>query len=445
MANGMIVHALKDWSPLPEGETVWEQLGLTDTERNFGIHAYHGRLWTSGYVGVGRFFDSTHKAMRTDGKEHIGVLSSRYGLDPWKMLETVMADAEYESYLAELEEGEFLFKVFYDQPLIRLAQDAQNQGDLLYAISFVNACYALCKKGLQKALYRKEENYQAKVRGKINVQKNLRRNTCRGRNDRFFCQYIDFTEDTLENRILKATLLQCRRVLSSRFQVGAELARRIAFCKNAFRRVQTVHIQNSDFCAASASGLYMYYKPLLQQARCIHSQNYFSCAAENGRTIAQSVYTVPYMINMEHLFEFYARTVVKRALEESPYYLDSYSKRIFLQAGAENLEEVDRQVHLMPYCIPDILICRRQDHQPVCVLDAKYKYHARSVRADTHQLLAYVLLTGVKHCGFIFPGEPSRVKTMQNGADHLRLAAGDLAYYELLLGSSAAETDFMVQ
>ena len=110
------------------------------------------RLWTSGYVGVGRLFNKKQKPIYTDGKENIVVIMPQYDVDPWKMLEVVLSDDEYDDYLAELPENEFLCKVFYEQPLIRLAQDARNDGDLLYAISYINACYSLCKKGLKKDL-----------------------------------------------------------------------------------------------------------------------------------------------------------------------------------------------------------------------------------------------------------------------------------------------------
>ena len=69
----------------------------------------------------------------------------------------------------------------------------------------------------------------------------------------------------------------------------------------------------------TASGLYMYYKPLMQQARCIVGQKYHSFSAETGQTITQSVFTIPYMINMEKLFEFYARTMIKKSLVDSNY------------------------------------------------------------------------------------------------------------------------------
>lgn len=441
MAREIIPHELKDWSPINSNDPIWEELELSDPDLNFGIHHYQGKLWTSGYVGVGRLFNKRHNPIVTDGREHILAVSSQYDMNPWKMLETVMADDEYENYLAELKSDEYLFKVFYDQPLIRLAQDTPNDGDLLYALSFINACYALCKKGLKKDLYRQEQNYQSKVRGKINVKKNIRENTCRGRSDRFYCQYIDFTEDTLENRILKSALAKSRAILDSRFQVSTEMAQRIGFCRHAFRKVRDMSIKASDFNAVSASGLYMYYKPLLRQARCIHSQKYYAYGLENGQTVMKSVYTVPYMINMEKLFEFYARTLMKSMIDRDRYYLDSYSRRIYLQSGVTQPDQVERGIHLMPYCIPDLLICSKETNEPVFVLDAKYKPHNRTARSDSHQLLSYVLLTNVKRCGFIFPGERTWVKTMSSGEPYLPLASSDTRYYELILGNDHAREE----
>ena len=433
MAKEIIPHEIKDWSPIPLTESIWDEVDISNP-LNFGIHRYDDRLWTSGYVGVGRLYNKNQKPILSSGKEHIIVVSSRYNLDPWKMLETVMADEEYEDYLSELDEGKNLFKVFYDQPLIRLAQDRKNEGDVLYALSFINSCYSLCKKGLKKNLIRKEENYRSKIRGKINVKNNIRENTSRGRNDRFFCQYIDFTEDTVENRIIKSTLQKCKTILTTRFELSSEMLQRISYCKNIFRRVKNVSIKNSDFNAVSVSGLYMYYKPLIQQARCIHNQKYYSYTAENGETIIRSVYTVPYMINMEALFEFYARAVLKQRID-SKYYLDSYSKRIYLQRGVTRPEEAERGIHLMTYCIPDILICNKDTNEPMLVLDAKYKGNARTERADSHQLLSYVLLTGAKRCGFIFPGSTTQMKPIGQEAGYLNLSPADLRYYELILGN----------
>jgi len=439
MARDVIIHQIHDWSILDKRDEVWSKIDLSSPDKNFGIHTYQGKLWSSGYVGVGRLYDKHGHFLQSGGKEHIAVVSSQYGMEPWGMLEVVMTDDEYDDYMAEMEmEGKSLFTVFYDQPLIRLSQDVRHDGEILYALSFVSSCYGLCKKGLKKTMYHQEENYASKVRGKIDVKKNIRENTCKGRSDRFYCRFIDFTEDNIENRILKATLIRCKEIIGRRFESSSEISKRLAYCMNSFRRVKTVRIKTSDFNGADASGLYMYYKPLLQQARCIYSQKYYAYKNESGESITKSVFTIPYMINMESLFEFYARIVLKRAIGEK-YYLESYSKKIFIQKGVEDSSSAEHGIHMMSYCIPDIIICDSATKMPVAVFDAKYKPNARSVRADTHQLLSYVLLTGVENCGFTFPGNETETKVMQATNDSfLPLSVEPIKYFELVLGNDIA-------
>ena len=437
MARDVIIHQVNDWSMLDTRDEVWTKVDLSTPEVNFGIHRFQGKLWSSGYVGVGRLYDKNGHFLQTGGKEHIIVVTSQYGMDPWQMLETVMTDDEYDDYIAEMDaDGRSLFHVFYDQPLIKLSQDTEQDGELLYALSFVTSCYSLCRKGLKKTMFHQEENYASKVRGKIEIKKNIRMNTCNGRSDRFYCKYIDFTEDNIENRILKATLLKCKDIIGRRFSPTSEVSKRIAYCQNAFRRIKTVRIKTSDFNGADASGLYMYYKPLLQQARCIYGQKYYAFKDEEGQSVAKSVFTIPYMINMESLFEFYSLIVLKRTINMEKYSLDRYSKRLYIQRDVSDISEVERGIHLMPYCIPDIIIRDNESRKPVAVIDAKYKPNNRSARSDTHQLLSYVLLTDVKRCGFAFPGANSRAKIMDaTGTASLPLVADSLDYYELILGN----------
>lgn len=92
-------------------------------------------------------------------------------------------------------------------------------------------------------------------------------------------------------------------------------------------------------------------------------------------------------------------------------------------------------IHLMPYCIPDIVVCDANG-TPVIVIDAKYKPDNRPDRSDSHQLLAYVLLAGVSKCGFVLPGKQSGLKQMKStGLEYLSLTSSAIQYYELILGN----------
>lgn len=437
MAKEIIAHHINDWSKIDEKEGFWGRIDLLRPDINFGIHRYNNNLWTSGQVGVGRVYDRDGMPLQDNGKEHVLVITSNYGLNPWQMLETVMLDDEYEVYMAELEaDKRFLFNIFYDQPVIRLPQNIDFEAEILFALSYINSCHALCKKGLKKSLIYHEENLTAKLRGKIDVNKNIKHNTARGRSDKFYCRYVDFTDDTIENRIIKAALLRCKSILKEKFKEEASINGKIGYCLNSLRRVKTTPISNTDFNTSNVGGLYSYYKPVIQQARAILSLSFQSHESDYEKRERKYMYTIPYAINMETLFEYYARTELKKALKDSKYRVEQYSRRYYLQKGIYNSDDAEKGIHLMPFCIPDIIIY--EDDKPFVVIDAKYKMSGRPDRSDSHQLLAYVLLTGASRCGFVLPGKNTEVKEMvSSGDNYLPLAPHLLRYYELLLGSKS--------
>lgn len=281
----------------------------------------------------------------------------------------------------------------------------------------------------------KEENYTAKLRGKIDVAKNIKHNTVRGRCDKFYCKYVDFTEDTIENRILKAALLKCKPLIKSRFPESTVIQNKISFCANAFKHVKVVDVINSDYNQVAVSGLYSYYKPVIQQARAMLDKAFHNYAESPTADTRRNTYTIPFVINMETLFEYYARTKLKELVKSESYTLEKYSKRFYLQSGVSSNDETEKGIHLMPYCIPDIVVCDANG-TPVIVIDAKYKPDNRPDRSDSHQLLAYVLLAGVSKCGFVLPGKQSGLKQMKStGLEYLSLTSSAIQYYELILGN----------
>jgi hypothetical protein len=141
---------------------------------------------------------------------------------------------------------------------------------------------------------------------------------------------------------------------------------------------------------------------------------------------------------MVYLFTVVIPTLYRNRVimkEASMQLCNVYSKSIYLLL-LMSMSASDESIHLMTYCIPDIIVCDKQTGKPSMVIDAKYKPDGRPVRADSHQLLSYVLLTGVKMCGFIFPGEVTRLKRMESTQDfYIPLSAEPVQYYELIMGN----------
>lgn len=445
MSKEILLHKINDWSVVDSGDVFWGKVDLTNVESNFGLHIYNNKVWSSGYIGIGRLFDKDNNVISDDGIEHVLAVSSSYGLDPWKMLETVLLDEEYDDYINELEEeGKYLYKIFYEQQPILLEQDSGFQAELLYALSYLNACYSLCKKGLKKSLIYKETNYTAKLRGKIDVAKNIKHNTASGRTDKFYCKYIDFAEDSIENRIIKAALIKCSQVIKRRFFNDGSILNKISFCNNILRHVKHCQIKTSDYNDVVVGGLYAYYKPVIIQARGIIQHRFNDVDYEN-KSADKKVYTIPYSINMETLFEYYARVKLKELLKGKDYSIEKYSQHIYIQSLRKN-GSVIKGTHLIPYCIPDIIVTDNRTGKPVIVIDAKYKISSRPERSDTHQLLSYVLLLGVDKCAFVFPGDKNELKKMDHEEYLFINRTDELKYYEIMLSDEdgMAEIDKII-
>lgn len=224
-----------------------------------------------------------------------------------------------------------------------------------------------------------------------------------------------------------------KEIIRHRFQEDTSIRKKVLFCLNSLRHVKDTSVTNSDFNSAEVSGLYSYYKPVLQQARAILGFKFQSYSDAPVGTEERPVYTIPFVINMETLFEYYARTVLKRTFSEDCYRIEKYSRKLFLQRDVYAPESSERGIHLMPFCIPDIIVLRNET--PALVIDAKYKVSGRPDRADSHQLLAYVLLTGVDRCAFILPNTETKIREMETTGDQfLTLASQNIRYYEMLLG-----------
>lgn len=234
--------------------------------------------------------------------------------------------------------------------------------------------------------------------------------------------------------------IKSKKILKEKFSSEASVNGKINFCLNSLRHVKVTNISNTDINSSNVGGLYSYYKPAIQQARAILSLNFQSHNEKNGENEKGFVYTIPYTINMETLFEYYARTELKKALKGSEYRVEQYSKKLYLQKDIDNVDDAEKGIHLMSFCIPDIIIYK--EDKPVVVIDAKYKLSGRPDRSDSHQLLSYVLLTGADRCGFVLPGEKTEVKEMvSTGDNYLPLAPRILRYYELLLGSKSDSSE----
>ena len=394
---------------------------------NMGLHLHKGELWTSGYIGVCRLRDYRNQYLKFDGKDVVLYVSPRFAVDPYKMLNEVIKDEEYDSYMRNDKENP-LFRIFEREPLIETT-DSKHGGEILLAISFVKTCEYVCKKKLKSCMSFYECNLNSKVKGKIQFSKHISKNICSGREDKVYCRYSEFSIDTPENRILKAALFKADAIIKKSGVDMKNLNTCMRYCKTVLDNVRTVPLGHTLFNSAKTTGMYSYYKKPIAMAKLIHEKGNLSADyIENGE---RKYKVIPYVINMEKLFEFYVRTLVRKELDEN-HRLVKYDEKIALLANPEN-----KKTYMMDNCKPDIII-EDCNNKCVSVYDVKYKdrsHYNEGRRHDSHQLLSYTYLLDVSKCGFIMPAklEDNQGKITELKTGTQRNFEKPVIYYEYLV------------
>lgn len=407
-----LVSGLKDWNRdyeklIPKGASAAKSMhGVIPAEMGLYLDE-KGYYHTSGYVGVGWLKDYQGKTMvdPVSGEKLALMIVPRFSLNPWEMLIKVMNDLEYELYTFG-SNGDF-FKVHTGEELVPVP-NTETGGELLAAISFVKECEKICKKHLRQAMDFKEENFNGKIVGNIQVAKHIKQNVSQAREDRIFCKYPIFTVDTLENRIMKAALIKAKKILRNNGIAAKEIGRIYSYCENSLRAVRTVSISKSDFNRVNTTGFNSCYKSVMGVAKTVLLGTGVNDLV--GKKTDEIRYVIPYTINMESLFEFYVRAVLKEYLRkdfDSNIVLDEY--RMSQKNPLLTLKDSDQQAYLMNHYVPDIALLERSDSESkyIAVFDVKYQNSMNTVYSETrrhnsHQLLFYTLLLNVKRCGFIF-------------------------------------------
>lgn len=73
-------------------------------------------------------------------------------------------------------------------------------------MEFLPACQRVCQQMLKQQSIRREENLVGKMKGKVNLNKQIKHNLTCGRVDRNYCTYNQMSIDNKENPIFKYAL-----------------------------------------------------------------------------------------------------------------------------------------------------------------------------------------------------------------------------------------------
>lgn len=433
MSNKQIVIKVQDWSKidlteLPYSEELfcYPDANSAGTE-NLGIWFNKDKncYWTSGYSGICVLKDRMGNDFTRGGNKIILVVEPRFNASAFSMLAKVICDDEYDEYIRSLKYE--LFE-FYNEAPIKIEVE-HSSGELLLAFSFIKCCYGICSRLLNHNMFFYEENLSGKVRGRIDFPVHLKKNVFRGREDRIYCKYPYFSENTVENRILKKALDISEKILCSSYRETdsiKDIREMLFYCKRRLDKIPGGEIRRSDFSAVSLKGFNSRYAPAIKLAKLLIDREGLS-VNPNADSLG---YAAPYAIRMEAVFEFYVRSQIKSYLKNNK--IDDIKLDHFrVPGGKDPLITTENRCYLMHEYIPDIALMKfsaaKDRWEYTAVLDVKYQRNHGVFnevrRHNTHQLMFYTLLLNVNKCGFIFPKNYG--VNLQNTCEQLELQCGN--------------------
>ena len=190
-----------------------ERLYITYSESrvNLGIHYYRNKLYTSNFVGICRIKSFDNETLYdVEGNELLIKVIPRFNVKVVELLNYIRDDDEFDRYMApqtnsnrykerdiEAIDRNEIFYFFGNEKPLRVDDGISDENSIITVTVFLTLLRLLCRKPLMGRMLKEEGNLTGKVKGKIVIEKNIRVNTMRGRNDRFYCRYLRFSDDII--------------------------------------------------------------------------------------------------------------------------------------------------------------------------------------------------------------------------------------------------------
>lgn len=251
-----------------------------------------------------------------------------------------------------------LYEIKIDQDYIEIQQEQDLLTPLLI-LQFLQLLKEIVKKGLKKSYYSVERNLNGRIKGKVKVAQNIKRNLINNKKTSTICQYDVFGYDTIENRVLKHTLKFIQRYLAQTSTLSQYTQPLVNYCQPAFVTVSD-DVDLNQLKSIKHNAFYKEYKEAIRIAKLIIKR--FGYNTRNAKAQPTGKTSVPpFWIDMSKLFELYTLGLLK----------DRYGDKLIFQAQGT-------------YGQPDFLLV---DETNKLILDAKYRpiyqgkgYHNEDIR-----------------------------------------------------------------
>lgn len=222
--------------------------------------------------------------------------------DYLKMLFSCLRHSDVATYTKNL------YEIKFEDPYIEIEQKQDLLTPLL-VVQFLQMVKTIVRKGLKKSYYKVEYNLNAKIKGKVLVAQTLKQNIIKNKPTKTFCQYDEFGFNSIENRILKRTLVFVQKYLAL-FPDYLKLASPVInYCLPVFHEVDE-NIDLKTLKGITHNSFYKEYKEALHISSLILKRfgyNIKEIDTLNNKTVK----VPPFWIDMPKLFELYVLGMLK--------------------------------------------------------------------------------------------------------------------------------------
>lgn len=296
------------------------------------------------------------------------VVTTKYGSDRIDFLK--MFSVCFNSGIASKEFSK-IYEVDMEQPRIK-APELKSVLSPLIVAHFLSVVKEIVRRGLKKDYVQREENLK-KVKGHIGILRNERINVLKKRYDKVFCHYQEYSEDTVENRLIKKALKFSQQILQLKgvSESLLPLQHTVHVCLAAFANVGD-QIEVWEVKTIKRHKIFREYDDAIKLAQMIlHRYDY----SITNITKAEEEYCPVFWIDMAMLYEHYVLGLLRRA----------YGSKIHYQVRGHT-------------GYPDF-VC----YSPNIVLDTKYIPRFERGGIDTYIVRQ---LSGYSRDKWIFPTKP---------------------------------------
>jgi len=180
----------------------------------------------------------------------------------------------------------------------------------LLIIHFLSTVKRLLKRGLKKDYILREENLNSKVKGHIQISKNIQKNIIPQRLDRTYCCFQEYTIDHPENRLLKKALLFVERYLSQHAELNT-ITRLHSELNSSLSHFEMVsdEIELSQIRTIANNKLYREHTEAVKLAKQILRRFSYSIHAVSSN----SQKTPVFWMDMSRLYEVYVYSLLHQA------------------------------------------------------------------------------------------------------------------------------------